>query len=417
MLTSQDIAAIYHAESRRVLATLIRLLGDFDLAEEALAEAFVAAAESWPRDGLPEQPRAWLISTGRFKVIDGLRRRAKLETLHPEVERRRDAITRLNDERSAVEIEDDRLRLIFTCCHPAIDPQIQIALTLREVCGLTTEEIAAAFLVPPATLAQRIVRGKAKIRDAGIPYQIPAREELPTRRESVLAVCYLVFNEGYAASTGTTHTRPDLSREAIRLARLLAELSPDAEVWGLLALMLFHESRRPARCGETGDLILLEEQDRSRWDRGLIAEARNWLDRALASGEVGPYTIQAAISAVHAAAASFAATDWTAIVAWYELLAQAHPSPVVDLNRAVAVAMRDGPVAGLVLVDRLAETKELMSYHLFHAARADLLRRLDRHEEAVTAYREAWRLAKQEPERRYLARRIRELASQPHGEL
>jgi RNA polymerase sigma-70 factor (ECF subfamily) len=409
MLTQHDITAVYHAESRRVLATLIRLLGDFDLAEEALAEAFAAAAERWPRDGLPEQPRAWLISTGRFKVIDGLRRRAKFEKLQPEVERRRDEITRLNDERSAIEIEDDRLRLIFTCCHPAIDPQNQVALTLREVCGLTTEEIAAAFLVSPATLAQRIVRGKAKIRDAGIPYHIPAREELPQRRESVLAVCYLVFNEGYAASTGTAHTRPDLSGEAIRLARLLEELSPDAEVWGLLALMLFHESRRPARCGETGDLILLEDQDRSRWDRGLIAEARGWLDRALASGEVGPYTIQAAISAVHATAASFAATDWPAIVAWYDLLVQAQPSPVVDLNRAVAVAMRDGPAAGLAVIDRLAGTNELAAYHLFHAARADLLRRLDRHEAAVTAYREAWRLAKQEPERRYLARRIREL--------
>lgn len=403
------IAELYRAESRRVLATLIRLLRDFDLAEEALAEAFAAAAEVWPREGIPTNPRAWLISTGRFKAIDAVRRRVKFHEIQAELLQRQDDVARLNVESADEEIQDDRLRLIFTCCHPAIDPQIQVALTLREVCGLTTEEIASAFLVAPATMAQRIVRGKAKIRDAGIPYRVPDREELPDRIESVLTVCYLVFSEGYSASSGESHTRSELTAEAIRLGRLLSELIPDAEVYGLLALMLLHESRRDARTGCEGNLILLEDQDRSRWRREYIDEARTWLLSAVNSGEVGPYTIQAAISAVHAEAATAEATQWGKIVEWYDLLLRAAPSSIVELNRAVAVAMRDGPLVGLELIEPLRQRKELDGYHLLPAARADLLRRAGRKEEAVDAYRQALDSAKQEPERRFLQRRIDEL--------
>lgn len=404
------ISEIYRTESRRILSTLIRLIGDFDLAEEALAEAFAAAAELWPEQGVPENPRAWLVSTGRFRVIDSLRRRIRFDELQPELHRRQERILGANAALSDEEIEDDRLRLIFTCCHPAIDPQVQVALTLREVCGLTTEEIAAAFLVAPTTMAQRIVRGKAKIREAGIPYQVPAAEELPARIESVLSVCYLVFNEGYCASGGDRHTRPDLSREAIRLVRLLCELLPDAEVFGLLALMLLHESRRSARTDAAGDLVILEHQDRTLWDRALIDEAAGWLSRAFASEPIGTYTIQAAISGVHAEADDVAETDWARIAEWYDLLLAAAPSPVVELNRAVAVAMRDGPAAGLTLIDELRERNALAGYHLLHAARADLLRRLSRTAEAAEAYREALRLCRQEPERRYLERRLAEMS-------
>lgn len=394
-----------------MLATLIRLLHDFDLAEEAMAEAFVAAAEIWPRDGVPANPRAWLVSTGRFKAIDAIRRRSKFDEFQSEVVRRQDEVARFNSVRADEEIEDDRLRLIFTCCHPAIDPLVQVALTLREVCGLTTEEIASAFLVAPATMAQRIVRGKAKIRDAGIPYSVPEREELPERLESVLSVCYLVFNEGYSASSGESHTRAHLSDEAIRLGRLIGELIPDAEVFGLLSLMLFHESRRLARTDVNGDIVLLEDQDRSQWNREMIGEARQWLARAFGSGEVGSYTIQAAISAAHADAASSDATNWRQIVEWYDLLVQAAPSPVVELNRAVAVAMRDGPDAGLALIEPLAAT--LKDYHLLYAARGDLLRRAGRTNEAASAFREALVLVKQEPERRFLERRLLELNQPP----
>lgn len=404
------LAEIYRTESRRILSTLIRLIGDFDLAEEALAEAFAAAAELWPEQGVPENPRAWLVSTGRFRVIDSLRRRIRFDELQPDLHRRQERILQTNAALSDEEIEDDRLRLIFTCCHPAIDPQVQIALTLREVCGLTTEEIAAAFLVAPATMAQRIVRGKARIRDAGIPYQVPGAEELAARLESVLSVCYLVFNEGYCASGGDQHTRPDLSGEAIRLVRLLSELLPDAEVFGLLALMLLHESRRPARTDMAGDLVLLEQQDRALWNRELIDEASGWLARAFAAEPVGAYTIQAAISAVHAEADDVLRTDWARITAWYDLLLAAAPSPIVELNRAVAISMRDGPAAGLAVVDTLPGRNELAGYHLLHAARADLLRRLSRTSEAAESYREALRLCRQEPERRFLERRLREMS-------
>lgn len=401
------IAEIYLTESRRVLATLIRLLKDFDLAEEALAEAFAAAAEVWPRDGIPANPRSWLVSTGRFKAIDAIRRRSRSDDTQADVLRRQDQVAQLNLSRADEDIEDDRLRLIFTCCHPAIDPQVQVALTLREVCGLSTDEIASAFLVAPATMAQRIVRGKSKIRDAGIPYHVPERDELPQRLESVLSVCYLVFNEGYSASSGELHTRADLSGEAIRLGRLLCELNPDPEVFGLLALMLFHESRRLARTDSENELILLEHQDRSVWDRQMIREAHQWLSRALASGEVGSYTIQAAISAVHAEAATAETTNWGQIVEWYDLLLQAAPSSVVELNRAVAIAMRDGPAAGLALIEPLSET--LRDYHLLHAARGDLLRRAGQYSEAADAIRQALALAKQAPERRFLERRLSDL--------
>lgn len=400
------IQEIFQIESRRVLASLIRYLGDFDLAEDALAEAFAAAAETWPRDGVPVNPRAWLVSTGRFKAIDAMRRHSKFSEMQPDLVRRNDEVAKANALRSDEDIEDDRLRLIFTCCHPAIDPTIQIALTLREVCGLTTEQIASAFLVAPATMAQRIVRGKAKIRDAGIPYHVPAREELHERIESVLAVCYLVFNEGYSTSSGESHTRADLTEEAIRLGRLLCELIPDSEVFGLLALMLLHESRRPARTNGAGDLVVLEDQDRSLWNRAMILEALDWLSRALESGDVGTYTIQAAISAVHARSASAAETNWNAIVDWYDLLIQAASSSIVELNRAVAIAMRDGPEAGLVLVDSILERGELTDYYLAHSARGELLRRAGNIRVAKASFERAFSLAKQEPERRFLLRKI-----------
>jgi RNA polymerase sigma-70 factor (ECF subfamily) len=403
------IDEVYRSESRRVLATLIRLLGDFDLAEEALQEAFAAAVEQWPRDGMPPNPRAWLVSTGRFKVIDAVRRRARLDASLKDVARRLEEVAGANAIRDDQEIEDDRLRLIFTCCHPALPESTQVALTLREVCGLTTEEIARALLTTPSTVAQRIVRGKAKIRDAGIPYHVPAAADLPERLASVLQVAYLVFNEGYAASSGESLTRHDLSEEAIRLGRLIVELLPDAESMGLLALMLLQESRRTARSSPAGDIILLEDQDRSLWDQLHIREGQAQLERALASPPVGPYTVQAAIAAVHAGAASAADTDWRQIVELYDVLLRIVPSPVVALNQAVAVAMRDGPEAGLALIDAILANGDLADYHLAHAARADLCRRLGRTAEARESYERALALAKQEPERRFLHKRLTEL--------
>ena len=403
----ETVNALYRTESRRVFATLIRLLGDFDLAEEALHEAFRAALEQWPREGVPANPRAWLVSAGRFKAIDGIRRNARFEPLDEDAE----SIAGNDDPESwaADEIEDDRLRLIFTCCHPALAPDAQVALTLREVCGLTTEEIAQAFLTAPPTLAQRIVRAKAKIRDAKIPYRVPSQADLPERLDSVLRVIYLVFNEGYSASAGATLTRHDLSGEAIRLARLLAELLPEPEATGLLALMLLHESRRAARASPSGDLILLEEQDRSLWNRDMIAEGRALVERALASRRIGSYTLQAAISAVHAGAPSAGETDWAQIVGLYDVLARVEPSPVVELNRAVAVAMRDGPEAGLALIDAILARGELTDYRLAHAARADLCRRLANSAEARASYERALALTRGEPERRFLQRRLAEL--------
>ena len=398
------VEAIYRAESRRVFATLVRLLGDFDLAEEALHEAFRAALEQWPKEGLPDNPRAWLVSTGRFKAIDNIRRQARFDALDEDHEER---IAAEESGREPDEIEDDRLRLVFTCCHPALAPDAQVALTLREVCGLTTEEIAHAFITPAPTLAQRIVRAKGKIRDARIPYEVPGPKELPERLDAVLRVLYLVFNEGYSASSGAVLTRADLCSEAIRLGRLLIELLPEPEAMGVLALMLLQESRRAARATAAGDLILLEEQDRSLWNRGLITEGVGLVERALATRRFGPYTLQAAIAAVHAEAPSAKATDWPQIVALYDVLMRMDPSPVVELNRAVAVAMRDGPAAGLALIDGLV--KELDGYHLVHAARADLCRRLGRAKEARQSYERALALARQEPERRFLERRITEL--------
>ena len=405
---SSAIESLYRAESRRVFATLVRLLGDFDLAEEALHEAFRAALEQWPRDGVPANPRAWLVSAGRFKAIDSVRRDARMDPLDEEAA---EAIPAPDEARSPApgDIEDDRLRLVFTCCHPALPPDAQVALTLREVCGLTTEEIAHAFLTSAPTLAQRIVRAKNKIRDARIPYRVPEPQDLPERLDSVLRVIYLVFNEGYAASSGATLTRHDLSGEAIRLARLLVELLPEPEAMGLLALMLLHESRRAARATPAGDLVLLEDQDRSRWNRALIADGTALVERALASRRAGPYTLQAAISAVHAEAPAAAATDWAQIVALYDLLLRLEPSPVVELNRAVAVTMRDGPAAGLELVDAILGRGELADYRLAHAARADFCRRLGRKAEAATAYERALALTRQEPERRFLQRRLAEL--------
>lgn len=402
------VDAVYRADSRRVFATLIRFFGDFDLAEEVLHDAFRAALEQWPRDGVPANPRAWLVSAGRFKAIDGLRRRARFDALDADAAQ---MIVASDDPATwgSEDIEDDRLRLIFTCCHPALPPDAQVALTLREVCGLTTEEIARAFLTTPPTLAQRIVRAKAKIRDARIPYQVPSQGDLPDRLDSVLRVIYLVFNEGYSASSGASVTRHDLSGEAIRLARLLVELLPEPEAVGLLALMLLQESRRAARTSPTGDLILLEDQDRSLWNREQIAEGLALVERALSSRRFGPYTLQAAIAAVHAEAPSVAATDWAQIVALYDVLARVEPSPVVELNRAVAVAMRDGPSAGLALIDALLARGDLSDYHLAHSARADLCRRLGRNAEARASYERALALARQEPERRFLERRLTEL--------
>jgi RNA polymerase sigma-70 factor (ECF subfamily) len=403
------VDAAYRSESRRIFATLVRLLGDFELAEEALHDAFAAAVEQWPREGVPDNPRAWLVSAGRFKAIDTIRRRARFNASLSELAEQLDASSRTNSQPEIDEVEDDRLRLIFTCCHPALSPEAQVALTLREVCGLTTEEIASAFLTAPPTLAQRIVRAKAKIRDARIPYQVPSREELPERLDAVLQVVYLVFNEGYSASSGESLTRPDVSGEAIRLGRLLLELLPEAEVLGLVALMLLHESRRVARTSATGELILLDDQDRALWNRDQIAEGKTLVERALASGQVGPYALQAAIAAVHADAVSAEATDWSQIVALYDVLARVVPSPVVELNRAVAVAMRDGPESGLGLIDAILARGELTDYHLAHSARADLCRRLGRAAEARAAYHEALALVRQEPERRFLERRLAEL--------
>ena len=403
------VEAVYRTESRRVLATLIRLLGDFDLAEEALHEAFKAALEHWPQGGPPANPRAWLVSTGRFKAIDVLRRRARFDASLAALADRVDAGWTPEDAEDVETLEDDRLRLIFTCCHPALPPEARVALTLREVCGLTTEEIARAFLVPAPTLAQRIVRAKAKIREARIPYQVPSSAELPGRLDSVLNVIYLVFNEGYSASTGESLTRADLSGEAIRLGRLLVELLPEPEAMGLLALMLLHESRRAARVSPDGDLVLLDDQDRSLWNREQIAEGAALVERALLSRRFGRYTLQAAIAAVHAEASDVGTTDWAQIVGLYDVLAPIDPSPVVELNRAVAVAMRDGPAAGLALIDAILARGDLEDYHLAHAARADLCRRLGRTAEARAAYERALELARQEPERRFLERRLREL--------
>jgi RNA polymerase sigma-70 factor, ECF subfamily len=425
----ETVSAVYLSDSRRVLATLIRLLGDFDVAEEALHDAFKAALEQWPRDGVPANPRAWLVSAGRFKAIDGLRRRKRFDPLDEVGDAADVAVVDpvvWTDEES---VEDDRLRLIFTCCHPALAPDAQVALTLREVCGLTTEEIAQAFLTPAPTLAQRIVRAKAKIRDARIPYQVPTHAELPERLDAVLRVIYLVFNEGYAASSGALVTRHDLSAEAIRLGRLVVELLPEPEVLGLLALMLLHESRRAARSTPSGELILLEDQDRSLWDRKAIAEGSRLVERALSSqpalsepgvrrvegpalseprveGRFGPYAIQAAIAAVHAGAPNPGATDWAEIVGLYDVLSRSDPSPVIALNRAVAVAMRDGPAAGLALIDAILNGGDLADYRLAHAARADLCRRLGKTAEARTSYERALKLTRQEPERRFLERRL-----------
>ena len=409
------VDAVYRAESRRVLATLIRLLGDFDRAEEALHDAFVAAVEQWPRDGVPANPRAWLVSAGRFRAIDAIRRRARFDASLAAL------AARLEAEAAAAPppdpdwpeehgVEDDRLRLIFTCCHPALPIDAQLALTLREVCGLTTEEIASAFLAAPSAIAQRIVRAKAKIRDARIPYRLPARAELPARLDAVLHVVYLLFNEGYSASAGASLLRLDLSAEAIRLGRLIAALLPEPEAIGLLALMLLHEARRPARVSAAGELVLLADQDRSRWDRALVAEGVALVERALSSRRFGPYALQAAIAAVHAEAVEAAATDWAQIVGLYDVLLRADPSPVVELNRAVAVAMRDGPARGLALVEAILARGALADYHLAHAARADLSRRLGRLDEARAAYERALALARQEPERRFLERRLRELS-------
>jgi RNA polymerase sigma-70 factor (ECF subfamily) len=404
------VDALYRSESRRVLATLIRLLGDFDLAEEALHDAFAAAVERWPDSGVPANPRAWLVSTGRFKAIDGLRRRARFDASAAHIADRLGAEAGepsvLDDET----IEDDRLRLVFTCCHPALPPDGQVALTLREVCGLTTEEIAHAFLTAPSTVAQRIVRAKAKIRDARIPYQLPPPAELADRLDIVLHVIYLVFNEGYSASSGSSLTRHDLSGEAIRLGRLLVELLRDPEAVGLLALMLFHESRRAARSSPAGDVVLLDEQDRSLWNRAQIAEGSALVREALASRRFGPYTLQAAIAAAHAEAPAPGATDWGRIVGLYDVLVRADPSPVVELNRAAAVAMRDGPAAGLALVDAILGRGDLAGYHHAHAARAELCRRLGRWAEARAAYQRALALTEQAPQRRFLEGRLAGLA-------
>lgn len=409
----QQIAAIYRDQSRRVLATLIRLLGDFELAEEALQEAFTAALKQWPTEGIPANPRAWLVSAGRFKAIDRIRRHSRFTTASDELEQIAADEIDLATELDEAHLADDQLRLIFTCCHPALAAEAQIALTLREVCGLTTEEIAAAFLQSAPTVAQRIVRAKSKIRDANIPYQVPERSELAERLDSVLRVLYLVFNEGYSASSGDALTRHDLCDEALRLGRLLIELLPEPEVLGLQALMLLQASRRAARVSDDGELILLPEQDRTRWDRTQIDEGSALVERALRTRRFGPYTLQAAIAAVHAEATLADDTDWVQIVGLYDALLALEPSPVVALNRAVAVAMRDGAQAGLALVDGLLDSGNLADYHLAHAARADFCRQLGRTDDARDAYNRALALAKQQPERQFLQRRLQELDNTP----
>ncbi|MFC6338446.1 sigma-70 family RNA polymerase sigma factor [Pseudomonas sp. CCM 7891] len=408
MTIKAQVEAIYRSESRRILATLIRLLGDFDLAEEALHEAFFVAVERWQQDGVPANPRAWLVSTGRFKAIDRLRRQARFAASQAVLLAQAEELEEA--QWSDDEVEDDRLRLIFTCCHPALAADAQAALTLREICDLTTEEIARAFLVTPATIAQRIVRAKGKIREAKIPYQVPSLAELSERLDSVLQVIYLVFNEGYSASMGTDLTREDLTREAIRLGRLLLELLPaEPEVMGLLALMLLHESRRPARTSTSGELVLLDEQDRSQWDASLIAEGCAQVEKALTTRRFGPYCLQAAIAAVHAEAQSAADTDWPQIVGLYDVLLRAVPSPVIELNRAVALAMRDGPLAGLQQVDRILNRGELLDYHLAYSARGEFCRQLGRVQEARVAYEKALALTQQVPEKRFIERRLAEL--------
>ncbi|MBP4001088.1 RNA polymerase sigma factor [Pseudomonas koreensis] len=405
------VEQVYREDSRRILATLIRLLGDFDLAEEALHEAFFVAVERWQRDGVPDNPRTWLVSTGRFKAIDVLRRRARFKASQPLLLAQLEELEQ--SEWDAEDVEDDRLRLIFTCCHPALAADAQVPLTLREVCDLTTEEIARAFLSAPAAIAQRIVRAKAKIRDAKIPYQVPSLSELPERLDSVLRVIYLVFNEGYSASGGAQVTREDLTREAIRLGRLLLELLPDPEVMGLLALMLLHESRRSARSSPDGELILLDDQDRGLWNAELIAEGCDLVEKALTTGRFGPYCLQAAIAAVHAEAPTAGETDWAQIVGLYDVLLRAVPSPVIELNRAVAVAKRDGALAGLTLVERILRRGDLQDYHLAHSARAEFCRQLGRVEEARVAYRRALELTRQEPERRFIEGRLSALDRLP----
>src|SRR5258705_1636662 len=406
------VDAVYRSESRRVLATLIRLLGDFDLAEEALHDAFAAAVEQWGERGMPENPRTWLISTGRFKAIARLRKNARFESADGRAFDRLEAVQTPEIDEDGV--EDDRLRLIFTCCHPALSADAQIALTLREVCGLTTEEVAHAFLTPPSTVAQRIVRAKGKIRDAGIPYEIPSRSDLPERLDSVLHVIYLVFNEGYLTSRGTSLTRADLSGEAIRLGRLLVELMPEPEAMGLLALMTLHEARRTSRTTASGEMVLLEDQDRSLWDRAQIEDGVALVEQALGSHRFGPYTLQAAIAAIHAEAQSPGATDWAQIVGLYDVLLMTDPSPVIELNRAAAVAMRDGPEAGLALIDAILARGDLTGYHLAHAARGDLCRRLGRVPEAIRAYERALEIATQEPERRFINGRLEVLRGASH---
>ena len=400
---------LYRSESRRILATLVRLLGEIDIAEDALHDAFKAALEQWPVEGIPANPRSWLVSAGRFKAIDRLRRNARFDTSLDSITGLVDASAKDPSDLADEGVSDDQLRMIFTCCHPSLAPESRVALTLREVCGLTTEEIASAFLATPSALAQRIVRAKSKIRDARIPYEVPAPADIPGRLDAVLQVVYLVFNEGYSASSGGSSTRPDLSEEAIRLGRLLLELLPEPEAMGLLALMLIQESRRTARTSAEGDLILLEDQDRSLWNRAYIAEGSALVERALLSRRFGPYTIQAAIAAVHAGAPNAAATDWQEIVGLYDVLIRAEPSPVVELNRAVAVAMRDGPQAGLLLIDAILARGDLSDYHLAHSARGELCRRLGRVDEARASYKRALSLVRQEPERRLLERRLRGL--------
>ena len=405
----ETVETVYQSDSRRVLATLIRLLGDFDVAEEAMHDAFRAALEQWPNEGVPANPRAWLVSAGRFKAIDGLRRQKRFDSLDEEGHEVDVAVIDSAAWADAESVEDDRLRLIFTCCHPALAFDAQVALTLREVCGLTTEEIGRAFLTPATTLAQRIVRAKAKIRDARIPYQVPAPAELPERLDAVLRVVYLVFNEGYTASSGAALTRHDLSAEAIRLGRLLVELLPAPEAVGLLALMLLQESRRAARTSPSGEIVLLDDQDRSLWNREQIAEGSRLVRTALESRRFGPYTLQAAIAAVHAEAPEASATDWAEIVGLYDALLRLDDSPVIELNRAVALAMRDGPAAGLAAIDEIDRRGDLKDYRLVHAARAEFCRRLGRTTDALAAYKKALALTRQEPERRFLERRIAEI--------